>query len=373
MDLSKVEKFSHIAPLIVRLYDSHKLYGVVDNDKPLARAELTGAVTDLFQMDLNAKEQDLLADVIIGLTRQAERDLRQALAERLAVLDNVPLRLILHLANDEIVVAAPILKKSLALSDLDLIYIVKSQGADYWQAIAARENLSDEVIDVLAEARDVGTAVILSQNERITLGAYALDVLGSMAQENEAVARPLLMRPEMPKDLARKLYDHVGKDLKDYIGMFFGVFDGQVEVVSRDLILEFAEEARPFDEFMPTARMIEVARNKAELNMLNLDMVIESMQDGKIAPFIAMFSEYTGISARKVHGFLLQPCPKGMAIACRAFGIQKNDFSKIYLMTHRMRSKCRQVNSKSMLDVLLYFDKIRPEAAMRIVGRSTTN
>jgi signal recognition particle subunit SEC65 len=59
-----------------------------------------------------------------------------------------------------------------------------------------------------------------------------------------------------------------------------------------------------------------------------------------------------------------------MAIACRAFRIQKSDFSRIYLMTHRMRSKGRVVNHKDMLDVLSYFDKVRPEAAARIVRRS---
>ena len=59
-----------------------------------------------------------------------------------------------------------------------------------------------------------------------------------------------------------------------------------------------------------------------------------------------------------------------MAIACRAFRVQKSDFSKIYLMTHRMRSKHRLVNHKDMLDVLQYFDHVRPEVAKRIVARS---
>ena len=36
-------------------------------------------------------------------------------------------------------------------------------------------------------------------------------------------------------------------------------------------------------------------------------------------------------------------------------------------MTHRMRGSGRMVNHRDMLDALEYFDKIRPESAMRIV------
>lgn len=370
MDLSDLDKSPHMTPLLVRLYDSHKLYGLVKDDKPLARAELTRAVTDLFERDLNAKEQELLADVLIGLMRQAEKDLRQALSERLAGLDNVPLRLILHLANDEITVAAPILRKSMVLSDLDLIYIIKSQGPDYWQAIAAREQMSHEVIDILADTRDVGTAVVLSKNERIKLTRHALNILADVAKEHEMLARPLLMRPEVPEELARRLYAHVGQELKDYIKAFFGVNREEPQSVVDDLILEFAE-ATPLPEFMPTDEMIEEAREIAAMNQLNLDLMMETLSKGNISFFIGQFSIYTGIPAKKVHGFLKKSCPKGMAIACRAFRVQKSDFSRIYLMTHKMRSKSRMVNHKDMLDVLQYFDKVRPEVAMRIVKRTS--
>jgi len=371
MDLSNFDKSPHMTPLLVRLYDSHKLYGLVKDNKPLARAELTRAVTDLFETELTAREQELLADVLIGLMRQAERDLRQALSEKLASLPNVPLRLILHLANDEITIAAPVLRKSIVLSDLDLIYIIRSQGPDYWQAIAARGTLSSQVIDVLADTKDIGTAVVLTQNERIRLTRHALEVLSDMAARNDAVAKPLLMRPEIPRDLALRLYDHVGKELKDYIRAFFSVEDvspGSSAV--EELIIEFGE-ASPHPEFMPTDEMVTQAREKAKHNLLNLDVMMDSLQKGMIPAFIAQFSEYTGISARKVHDFLRQPCPKGMAIACRAFRIQKSDFSRIYLMTQRMRSRDRLVNHKDMLETLKYFDKVRPEVAMRIVRSST--
>ena len=102
MDLSFLDKSSSVTPLLVRLYDSHKLYSLAKDKKPLARAELTSAVSELLEMDLSPREGELIADVLIELMRQAEKDLCQALSEKLSVVDNVPLRLILQFSNDTI-------------------------------------------------------------------------------------------------------------------------------------------------------------------------------------------------------------------------------------------------------------------------------
>src|SRR5688572_4950053 len=119
MDLSFLDKSSGVTPLLVRLYDSHKLYRLAKDRKPFARAELTSTVSALLDVALSARETELVADVLIALMRQAEKDLRQALAEKLSILDQVPLRLVLQIANDEIDVAAPVLRNSPILGDLD--------------------------------------------------------------------------------------------------------------------------------------------------------------------------------------------------------------------------------------------------------------
>lgn len=370
MEPGTFDRSSKMTPLLVRLYDSHKLYSLAKDGKPAARAELTQAVTDLFETTLTAREEELLADVLIGLMRQAERDLRRALAEKLSKFDNVPLRLVLHLANDEIAIATPILRDSTVLSDLDLIYIIKSQGPAYWQAIAARGTLSRQLVDILAETRDPDTALVLTKNERVALTRYALEILTDMAQNQESLARPLLMRPEIPEALARQLYEHVGADLKNYIDAFFGDLDSrQARKAADSLIVAFAD--RQAEEFMPASWMIRDAREKAETKHISPLLMLETLQKGKIPEFIAEFAEYTGISARQIHDFLRQPCPRGLVIACRAFNIQKSELAKFYLMTHRMRSKSRIISQTDMAALLQYFDRVRPETAMKIIRRKT--
>lgn len=367
MDVRAFEKTPQIAPLLVRLHEGQRLYMLAKDRNPLAKAELTGAVSDLLAIKLSAREQELLTDVLVALTRQAEKDLRAAIAERLSLMGNVPLRLVLQLANDEIAVAAPVLKKSPVLSDLDLIYIIKSQGSAYWQAIAERESLSPQVIDLLADTKDVPTGIVLARNDRLALTDHAVSVLAILAKSNESLARPLLARPELPGSLVQEIYAHAGAALRDYVGSLSGLTDRARESVE-DIVIEFATPAET-SEFMPTPDMVEAAERGRATGSLSMQMMVDTLGRGQIATFIACFARYTGLSAQRVHDFLKQPCPKGMAIACRAFGVQKGDFSRIYLMTHRMRSRDRIVNQRDMMETLSYFDNIRPDVAMRIVRR----
>jgi len=372
MDMRLFEKSPQVASLLVRLYDTHKVYDLAKASDPLARAELTSAVAELLEnhVHLNNREQELLSDVLIGLMRQAEKDLRSALAERLSIIDDAPLRLVLHLANDDIEVARPVLNKSLALSDLDLIYIAKSKGSGHWQAIASRSQLSPQVIDVLADKKDKDTAIILSTNDRIHLTWHALEILGDMARSNEDLAKPLLMRPELPETIVRKLYDHVSLELRHYIRDYYGILSGESEAVIEDIMVEFST-ADHLERFMPNDQVVLAARQYGAKGNLTLHTMLQSLKRGQISSFIAMFSVYTGISVHTVHEYMKQSCGKGLAVACRAHGIQKSDFAMIYLLTNRMRSDHRIISQSDMANVISYFDQVRPEVAQRMLRAHT--
>ncbi len=369
MDMRLFDKSPQVASLLVRLYDTQKVYDLARDNNPLARAELTSAVAGLLEahVHLNNREQELLSDVLIGLMRQAESDLRAALAERLSVLDDAPLRLILNLANDDIEVARPVLQRSAVLSDLDLIYIVKARGAEHWQAIAAREDLSAQLVDILADKYDEGTAIVLSANERAHMTWHALDVLTAMAASNENIAKPLLMRSELPDNIVRRLYDHVGQELRHYIRDYHGIFSGEVNTAIDEIMLEFTSAGQP-EMFMPNPRVIQAARQYAEKGKLTLHAMMQSLKRGQIASFVAMFSVYTGRSVEEMHDYMRQPSGKALAVICRAHGVQKADFATIYLLTGRMRTDQRIINQSDMLSVMAHYESIKPERAQELLN-----
>jgi len=370
MDLSFLDKSSNVTPLLVKLYDSHKLHGLAKDSEPLARAELTSAISELLEMELSPKESELIADVLIGLMRQAELDLRAALAERLALIDSTPLRLILKLANDEIEVAGPVLSQSAVLSDLDLIYIIKSKGPEYWQAIARREDMSNQLMNLLADAHDIDTAIVLAENEKITLTEHALTTLSDLAQNSDALALPLLRRDDVDKNIARALFKYVGKDLKDLIREEYGISEGSIIDSVDEVILDLVEATEAVNEFAPTISMLKVADRYKEKGLLTMKLMLGALRRGQIPGFIAQFSKYTGLSSMTTLEIMSQSSGQGLAVACKAFEISKEDFVSVFLLTNRLRNNGQMVDLKDLTKAINYYNRIRTEVARGIVQNS---
>lgn len=369
MDLSLLDKSADVTPLIVDLYDNHQLYALAKDKDPQARLALTDAITELLETKTSEREAELIADILISLTRQAEQELRQTIAERLCVMPNVPLRLILQLANDEIEIASPVLRHSTVLGDLDLIYIIKSKGADYWRAIAGRQNLSAQVVDMLAGTKDAGTGMVLLANENITLTENALTILSDMARERNDMAIPLLRREEVTRDIAAKLYRFVGEEIKAYIKAHYSVeIDHHpADNVAEDAIREM--EAGLQGSYRPGAIASELARQHNERGTLTFEMMEQTLRRGQIASFVAQFSEYADIGADALITLITHSKGAGLAVACRAAELDKSEFTSLYLLTNAMRSKARLVDMRDLGQVLDYFDNMTAAKAREIINQ----
>lgn len=367
MDLRFLDKSPEVAPLLVRLYDSHRIYNLARDTSPSARAELTNVVAELLETKLDFKEKELVCDVLISLIRQAEKDLRAAISERLSVFENTPLRLALHIANDEIDVAAPMLEFSRILSDMDLIYLIKSQDSPHWEIIARRAGLGDRVIDMLADTRDVKTSAALAGNNAIRLTEHAFRVLCDAAQASDAVGRPLLMRSDMPEHLARKLYACVSDELKRYIRDYFGVQDQTVQAAIDDISFEFTDHVI-HRQFMPSSETMDAVRDYVREGRLTAKLMMETLSRGQYASFIAMFSQFTGCGLEQVHDMLADPSGRMLAVVCKACGLNKSELSRFYMMTQRLRTEDRIVDQNELRKCLATFDKVDSAKARQALG-----
>lgn len=354
-----------MAPHLVRLYESQELCKFVKDDSPEVRTELLDSVTELLDIELSDLEKELLSDVLITLMKQAETDLRLAIAEKLAQYEDAPLRLILYLVNDELSIATPVLKESQALTDMDLMYIINAKNSGHWQAIADRNNLSGDIVNALADTKDVDTAVVLAKNTRTELTEYALTTFTEMAEKSEKLAGPLIQRPGISEDIVSKLYDFVGAELKQFIHTNYGGLKKNVSDAIDDTIKDHAQPE--LGSHLPSDDTIMIAQKAADEGRLHFSTVMDSLQKGHMKLFVAQFSAYTGLSVEQIYDFIAQAHPKRLAVVCRAHGILKNDFSRIFLLTHRIRAKGRRVKQNEVAEILEYFDSIRPEAAQSIL------
>lgn len=370
MDLNFLDKSSAVMPLLVRLYDSQKLASLAKDGRSDAQTELFDAVSELLDMELSPRESELVADVLIGLVRQAELDIRQALAEKLSILDNAPLRIILQLANDEIEVAGSILRHSPVLGDMDLTYIIKSHGPSYWQAIAQREQLSTAVMNLLAETRDLETALQLVQNENIRLSEHTLVVLSDIAQQSDRLAAPLLRRDEVSVDIARRLYQYVGAEIRAHIENEYGVKDTGIAEALSEVIVELTEANESANEFSPSISMLKAADRYKEKGLLTTKLMLGALRRGQIQSFVAQYARYTGLAPKTVVEILQQPSGQGLAVTCKAFEFSREDFVSIYLLTNRIRNQGRMVDMKDMTKAINYFTRIKADIARGIIKNS---
>jgi len=372
MDLSLLNNASKVTPMLVKLYDSQQLRAMAENNDPAARAELVSAVCELLDLDLEVRESELVADVLIELLGQAERDLRQALSEKLAVMDDVPFRLVLHIANDEIDVAAPILRQSALLGDLDLIYIVKSKTPEYWREIAQRKQLNDQVINVLAGTRDFETGMKLVENEGITLTDLSMEILSDLAQGKDELAGKLLRRAEMREDLAKGLYELASEQIKSHITQNYSGLERKLVIQTMDLVMEEKVDAKDHGSDLADMMQKETHREAAERlrshGALNINTILKTLQEGQMKSFVSQLACYAGLEDCYLAQLLTRKSGQGLAIICRANSIMKQDFISIFLLTHSMRGDNQSVDTAAMNRAVAYYNKLSEEMAKNILS-----
>lgn len=368
MSFEVLERTPEVTPLLVRLYDTHNLYTLAGNKgSDPATAELTAIMVDLLNIPLSDKEGELITDVLLALMKQAEMDLKTALAEQLSVMGNAPLRMILSLANDDIRVADTVLRNSPVLQDLDLLYILQAKGVEHGRAMAHRKALSAPVIDALADTRDFEIAVNLSENYGLTLTHHAYEIFTKMAEMSPGLARPMLSRNDLPRGIAQRIYEFIGEELKAELTRRFGPLGTEAAEPLDNLVLEISGE-RDFDEISSREHMIALAQRQKEFGMLTLSSIIATLRRGQYATFFAQFSVYASLPFEITKNLVKEPDGAGLAMICKAMDMMKADFVNLYLLTERFRKNARQMVTHSELgNIMSMYERMRADEARRIL------
>lgn len=347
----------------LRNYSKQEILDLAKSKKTAARNELIHVVTDLIEEPLSSKERDLAADIIISLISQAMTDIRESVSSKLAYRDDVPEKLVLHLAHDEIEVAQHILLNSPLLSDEHLSDIIRHYPRNYCDCIARRRELSASIIDQIVDLRKKETSIKLAQNNDVLLTDYAYKVLGEMILAERDMAEPVLTRRDVPLDLAQKVYSHVGKTMQNYIRQKFS------DNMGADLIGEVTEEiAKSIDgQFKPNDQMRQEVAQKKRDGGLTLKNTIDTLRRGQIPSFIAMFSEYMGLSEQIIENILREDNGRSLAVICRYEGIGRADFVAIFLMMNKIRSYEDIVPQNQLQKAMRYYDKITDKIAQHLM------
>lgn len=171
------------------------------------RATALRQIVDLFLSgaELYTDEQVALFDDVIGrLTANADRLVLAELSNRLAPVDNAPLKVIGSLArHPDIAVCGPILERAQGLQDSDLVEIADQDRIDpnLLMKIARRLQLSPTVTDVLLKRgnKAIQRTVIDKPNARLSEAGFARVIMGINGDKGLAAA--IAARDDVPPEL----------------------------------------------------------------------------------------------------------------------------------------------------------------------------
>ena len=195
-------------------------------DASRARTLVTRRLADIVCLPssrISPAERWIVADVLDELLRDADADLRARVAARLADQAEAPASLLRRLAADAFHVAQPILERSRALTDFDMMEVARRGDVQHRLAIAAREHVSETVAAALAATADAPVLEALLRNPGVRLAAETTDRLVREAAQSPSLAALLLKRPELRPAQALALFWDVDHRLRTVILQRFAV------------------------------------------------------------------------------------------------------------------------------------------------------
>lgn len=275
--------------------------------------------------------------------------------------------MILQFINEDIDIAKPVLRKSPVLNDLDLLYIIQSRDSPFWQAIAQRQNLGENVIETLVDTKDIITAKNLVENNDVIFSDYALGRIVRLASEADILNECLIDRVQSLKgDFARRIYAYAGESLKTVLIEKCGDFSQDVSQTLEDVLAEFTVAPPP--HFMPTASMLKAAELFIKEGKINRTLMLNTLKRGQIGSFIAQFSKFTQLPVPVVVAMLQQKSGRSLAIASKANGIDRNDFLVIFNFTRKTMGE-DYLSSADVATALGDYDRMTPDVARQLMNK----
>jgi uncharacterized protein (DUF2336 family) len=350
---------------ITRL-ETQQLFDLARDKSVAAREALTATVTDLFFARgdvLTDRERALMSEILRQLINDIESSVRRALAEKLAQHKDAPRDLILALANDEIVVAQSILMHSEVLRDEELIEIIHHRTLEHQLAVAMRKSLNEPVSDALVETGNIDVIAKLLENHDARISRETLAYLVEQSQRVDSYQNPLLRRPELDPNLARRMYWWVSAALRRHILDNFPVkpsdFDDALEATTGELTQLPPEQPRRADELVESLLQIET---------ITPHLLVETLRHGEIALFEAMLAKLTGIKPLLIRRLLFERGGEALAIACRIINISTPTFASIFLLSRRARPNEPPPPRGEIARILGFYETMSVEAATQVVS-----
>ena len=329
-----------------------------------ARSRLVENITDLFLSDdgrLTDHERALMSDILGKLISQVEKDIRRELALSLQQTGADLPDVVQMLANDDIEIARPLLEKSPLLKDPDLIEIIRMRTDEHRLSIIMRDELSEQVTDALVEYGSEDVLEALLNNHDATLSQRAMEYMVAESRRVDRFQEPLLMRADLPGDLAYRMYWWVSAALRKTILTNFEVDPVQFEkVVRRAAGAAMVDQSNEPSSYVKAQKLV---RRMYENGELTIPFLVSALRQQRIAVFVAGMAELAGISFRTAWRIFSDGGGESFAILAKSIGVDRSQFTSLFLLIRQTKEGGSASAPGLLKEILSLFDTISEQHA----------
>lgn len=336
------------------------------------RALLTTAIVELFSEDAEVfTDSDLgtMTEIIVQLVANIETSVKTALAERLSETPNVPRELAVHFAEMEAGIAFPILRKSAALKDPDLISIVLHKTKEHQMAVSMRSIIPAGVSKVLAESEHDEVIRSLLDNEGATIDDETFRGIAGRTTEETIFNTALVRRNDLPSSVAKQLYWAVSAALRQKLIVEHGVDENSVDDAIEDVIPELIKGSAEPDSDEDVKRQVEVAVRNGVLGKALLAL----LQSAEIGRFTSWFATAGKLREELAGKIMFEEGGECLAAIFKTLDIERDEFLSIFVLLRQGRLGDQRVPEREVAGASEFYDNIKLDKAAALLKRLQRN
>ncbi|MDP1914516.1 DUF2336 domain-containing protein [Brevundimonas sp.] len=282
----------------------------------------------------------VLSEIFLTLARQAEREVRKALSEKLAHAEWAPAALVNVLALDEIEIARPILESSPILQDEDLLRVLIEASLEHQIAVARRPQISGRVADAVIEQAEPAVLMALTTNRTAEISTEGVRRLVEHSRRIAALRGPLTRHPLLTEALAEQLYQWVGTALRQSIAARFTVDEQALGAAVHDAVEGVIRPSSPEESPLDQGDRDEMERRLIDklqsAGQLRAGLLIRAIREKRLSLFEHGLSALGGFTVGQVRTALSAPTPEALYYACAAVGIDRAVFPSLLVELRKL-------------------------------------
>jgi uncharacterized protein (DUF2336 family) len=347
--------------------DMGRLAQLAANPQGTSREEIFLAVASLYRVQgthLTTRERDLMRDILERLAENVEMTIRIALAERLADDITAPHDLILLLADDRIEVARPLILRSALLSDADILNMIAEASIAHHEAIAQRPNIGERVTDALSKSESETVLVALVNNATAQIASHTYETLVEKSRRFASIQGPLVHRNDLPPILATRMVSWVSDALKTHIARNFDVPATKV-ADALDEVDAALNSAPPPPRVSPAEGAQKLIDKLSGAGQLKAGFLLRVLHQGQADLFDLAFARLLGMELNDTRKALYDGGPSGVALACRAVGIDRSVFPTVFNLSRAARGMHATLSHDQRTEVDGVFARYNKDSALK--------